>query len=135
MMSSLLHLVDLQTRVYYTLTNLGGGGKAPLPPPSIRQWNRCKTHYYSNQVEECHNDQKSLFKITDTLLVNRHQSKLPTYDDETLLANDFSNFFHAKIETIRANFNCQNLDRHEETLQSLCVTFQNHSKMQSLNHI
>ena len=35
-----------------------------------KQLNRCKTHYYSNRVEECHNDQKSLFKITDTLLVN-----------------------------------------------------------------
>ena len=35
MTSSLLHLVGLRPRVYYTLTNLwgGGGGKAPLPPP------------------------------------------------------------------------------------------------------
>ena len=40
MMSSLLHLVGLRPRVYYTLTNFrggGGGGKAPLAPPSIRQ--------------------------------------------------------------------------------------------------
>ena len=39
---SLLHLVGLRPRVYYTLTNFkggggGGGGKAPLAPPSIRQ--------------------------------------------------------------------------------------------------
>ena len=34
MISSLLHLVGLQPRVYYTLTNFrGGGGKAPLAPP------------------------------------------------------------------------------------------------------
>ena len=34
MISSLLHLVGLRPRVYYTLTNFrGGGGKAPLPPP------------------------------------------------------------------------------------------------------
>ena len=84
-----------------------------------KQLNRCKTHYYSNRVEECHNDQKSLFKITDTLLVNQHQSKLPTYDDETLLANNFCNFFHAKIETIRANFNSEDLDRQEETLTDM----------------
>ena len=41
MISSLLHLVGLRPRVYYTLINFrgGGGGKAPLaPPPSIRQW-------------------------------------------------------------------------------------------------
>ena len=34
MISSLLHLVGLRPRVYYTLTNFrGGGSKAPLPPP------------------------------------------------------------------------------------------------------
>ena len=36
MISSLLHIVGLRLRVYYTLTNFsgwGGGGKAPLAPP------------------------------------------------------------------------------------------------------
>ena len=34
MISSLLHLVGLRPRVYYTLINFrGGGGKAPLAPP------------------------------------------------------------------------------------------------------
>ena len=38
MISSLLHLVGLRPRVYYTLTNFRGGGQGPLgPPPSIRQ--------------------------------------------------------------------------------------------------
>ena len=37
MISSLLHFVGLRPRVYYTLTNFRGG-KAPLAPPSIRQW-------------------------------------------------------------------------------------------------
>ena len=34
MISSLLHLVGLRPRVYYTLTNFsgGGGGKAPFAP-------------------------------------------------------------------------------------------------------
>ena len=32
--SSLLHLVGLQPRVYYTLTNFRGGGQGPLPPPN-----------------------------------------------------------------------------------------------------
>ena len=63
-----------------------------------KQLNRCKTHYYSKRVEECHNDQKSLFKITDTLLVNQHQSKLPASDDDVLLANNFNNFFRGKIK-------------------------------------
>ena len=33
MISSLPHLVGLLPRVYYTLTNFRGGGKAPLAPP------------------------------------------------------------------------------------------------------
>ena len=36
MISSLLHLVGLRPRVYYTLINFrggGGGAKAPLAPP------------------------------------------------------------------------------------------------------
>ena len=33
MISSLLHLVGLRPRVYYTLTDFRGGGKAPLAPP------------------------------------------------------------------------------------------------------
>ena len=39
--STLLHLVGLRPRVYYTLTNFrgGGGGQGPLaPPPPIRHW-------------------------------------------------------------------------------------------------
>ena len=79
-----------------------------------KQLNRCKTHYYSNRVEECHNDHKSLFKITDTLLVNQHQSKLPASDDDVLLANNFNNFFQDKIEIIRANLNCEELDMQKD---------------------
>ena len=38
MISSLLHLVGLRPRVYYTLTNFrGGGARPPWPPPSVRQ--------------------------------------------------------------------------------------------------
>ena len=33
MVSSLLHLVGLRPRVYYTLTNFWGGGQGPLGPP------------------------------------------------------------------------------------------------------
>ena len=84
-----------------------------------KQLNRCKTQYYSNRVEECHNDQKSLFKITDTLLVNQHQSKLPASDDDVLLANNFNNFFHDKIEIIRAILSCEELETQEDMLTDM----------------
>ena len=49
MISSLLHLVGLRPRVYYTLTNFrgGGGGKAPLAPPQYANadmWFSCAHH-------------------------------------------------------------------------------------------
>ena len=55
MISSLLHLVGLRPRVYYTLTNFRGGGKAPLAPPSIRQcdyqgWGQVQYLYLSTYL-------------------------------------------------------------------------------------
>ena len=48
MISSLLHLVGLRPRVYYTLTNFrGGGGGGARPPPSIRQ---CKKPGLDSEV-------------------------------------------------------------------------------------
>ena len=49
MISSLLHLVGLRPRVYYTLTNFRGGGKAPLPP-SIRQWYILLTYFWGVEI-------------------------------------------------------------------------------------
>ena len=43
MISSLLHLVGLRPRVYYTLTNFRGGGQGPLAPP---QYANAKLEYY-----------------------------------------------------------------------------------------
>ena len=40
MISSLLHLVGLRPRVYYTLINFKGGGKAPLSPPPLNTQER-----------------------------------------------------------------------------------------------
>ena len=44
MISSLLHLVGLRPRVYYTLTNFRGGGQGPLgPPPQYANDNGAKS--------------------------------------------------------------------------------------------
>ena len=42
MISSLVHLVGLRPRVYYTLTNFRGVGQGPLGPCSYRH--TCATH-------------------------------------------------------------------------------------------
>ena len=54
MISSLLHLVGLRPRVYYTLTNFrGGGARPPWPPPSIRQCYK-RNNTRSLKLEESH---------------------------------------------------------------------------------
>ena len=53
MIFSLLHLVGLWPRVYYTLTSFrGGGGQGPLGPPSIRQCKECIA-YLVNLYNAC----------------------------------------------------------------------------------
>ena len=57
MISSLLHLVGLGPRVYYTLTNfMGGGQRPPCPPPSMRQCCllSCNNYYF---LENCTREQ------------------------------------------------------------------------------
>ena len=58
MISSLLHLVGLRPRVYYTLTNFRGGGpKSPFaPPPSIRQCGYTMQDYCAPQIPPPSND-------------------------------------------------------------------------------
>ena len=60
MISSLLHLVGLRPRVYYTLTNFrGGGGQGPLGPPPL------------NTPMGCHinnTDMGALFYVDDIIL-------------------------------------------------------------------
>ena len=63
-----------------------------------------KTLYYSNRVEECQNNSKSLHRITSTLLVNQHQITLPSTENDEELANNFSAYFTQKIDKIRENF-------------------------------
>ena len=75
---------------------------------------KAKIDYYSSQVNESAGDQKKLFKVIDNLL---HKSKipvLPSSDSDELLAIEFSEFFHQKIENIRKTFNtsCSNISPH-----------------------
>ena len=66
--------------------------------------------HYSNKVEMCKNDSKSLFQLTNSLLVYQQQKKLPDSDDQ-ILSNQFNDFFHNKIARIKAHLNT---DSHSE---------------------
>ena len=65
---------------------------------------KAKCQYYSNKIIDNRNDPKALSKIATSLLVNQHQTNLPTSDDDSTLANNFSTLFSDKIEHLRSNF-------------------------------
>ena len=57
MISSLLHVVCLRPRVYYTLTNFRGGGAIPPPPPPfntpmMNNYSSALWKYYDKNIFE-----------------------------------------------------------------------------------
>jgi hypothetical protein len=78
-----------------------------------------QTEYFKNvrlnitqdKISEFGNDQKRLFKLTNSLLGNTNTVVLPSHQSETELANTFGSYFLGKIETIRTNLSKANKDR------------------------
>ena len=58
-----------------------------------KQLNDRKTEYYSMKIAECGRDSKQIHRLTDKLLISQNQQRLPSTDDDVLLANRFSNYF------------------------------------------
>ena len=63
-----------------------------------------KTEFYSNKIIDNQGDYKALFNITNTLLVNQNCATMPSSNDDSVLAELFSNFFVEKISKLRVNF-------------------------------
>ena len=63
-----------------------------------------------DKISEFGNDQKRLFKLTNSLLGNTNTVVLPSHQSETELANRFGSYFLSKIETIRTNLSKVNKD-------------------------
>ena len=61
-----------------------------------------RTRFYSEKIESCGRDQKTLFKITKNLMGKSAEPVLPSSSPEEL-AQNFSNFFIEKIDGIRNN--------------------------------
>ena len=74
-----------------------------------------KSEYYTKKLEET-NDQKTLFRIANTLLhKNRNKNDLPTHDNSLELANSFAEYFSAKIANITKDFDVPDLIPHNHT--------------------
>jgi hypothetical protein len=73
-----------------------------------------KRDFYSERVKECP-DQKSLFKVANTLLNKSSSTSLPDHTCSQDLANRFNDFFTQKIKNIR-----QRLDTTQSKKALLC---------------
>ena len=61
-----------------------------------------RINYYSEKIKSCRNDYKNMFKITKHLLgMSSDEPVLPSNKSVKELAQEFSDFFINKIETIR----------------------------------
>ncbi len=61
-----------------------------------------RSKYYHKKVEDCGSDQKALFKVIEDLFQKDNSSQFPDCESMDKLAEDFSDFFIAKIERIRS---------------------------------
>jgi len=57
--------------------------------------------FYSTRIEECGQDQKKLFKLTNNLMGSNSNINLPDFTSDELLADKFSSFFMKKTTIIR----------------------------------
>jgi hypothetical protein len=65
--------------------------------------NDIKTEYYQKLINENKDDARELFRGINLSLNNTHETPLPSHQNDQVLANEFGEFFTAKIETIRNN--------------------------------
>ena len=65
---------------------------------------RSKVAYYSEIIEKNKSNQKQLFQIIKKLKQDNGSTIYPEHSSKTQLANEFSDYFEAKITKIRAKF-------------------------------
>ena len=60
-----------------------------------------RKEFVSKSVLECNRDNKKLYKLASSLMGMKKENQLPECDSKEELANQFAEFFIAKIQTIR----------------------------------
>ena len=70
-----------------------------------------KTNHFQEKVDQCGNDQKSLFRVIDEILHTKDKQPLPQHDNLLELLNQFSKFFQEKISKIRQNLDADSIDQ------------------------
>jgi hypothetical protein len=80
-----------------------------------------KKRFYECKIDECNDDQKKMFRITEELMHTKNNSVLPTHADAVALANQFADFFESKIAKIREEFSDIPEFTESEMLNSVCL--------------
>jgi hypothetical protein len=75
-----------------------------------KQVRDAKSNYYISKIKESGKNTKKLFRTMNTLISTNTSNTLPTYDDESIMAETFADYFIDKIITIRASLPLINRD-------------------------
>ena len=59
-----------------------------------------KAEYYNQQIDDCGNDSKKMFKITNSLLKGSQERVLPSHECTEMLPNDLVGLFADKMKRI-----------------------------------
>ena len=57
----------------------------------------CEHLYYTEQINQCAGDSGKLFQVVTSLCNKKQECPLPPHNDSETLANDFGDFFAAKL--------------------------------------
>ena len=63
-----------------------------------------KRHYIINRVSESTNNSRQLFKLVGNLHGKKDENPMPPSTSNSLLDEEFAEFFYTKIEKIREKF-------------------------------
>ena len=87
-------------------------------------------NYFNDLVDDCAQDSKRLFQLTNELLNRKADSTLPDHTNAQQLVNDFSQFYHDKVESI-----CSTLAKEPRTRSAHQSAVQLTSVLRSLSPV
>ncbi len=79
--------------------------------------------YYTGLIEESGGNQKSLFKVTNSLLGKNQETPLPPHETVTCLVNEFNDFFIRKIDTLRDKLDSTQSDGNDFSSEDHGINF------------
>ena len=84
---------------------------------------KAKRSYLTGLIEDCGSDNKKLFAVANRLLHRNQSSPLPSHTNGHVLAENFIQFFHSKVQKIRDNLS-SDLTPHDSLTSSTLEFFQ-----------